>query len=405
MTILKRRNQELSFGVLFYTFALLYFLLFYIVPLALVLIEGGSFFYAREFFNFSIHDLMSASLMGILFWTFFSVAAYFLFRTRVSAKNKISYLNKKKLRIFAVLYILSYFAYFYAFNDINQNYAIRQGEIKGSHLLFFISIFVNVLGMYLAIRLDDSGLEKYAILVLLSIFLATLFSGGGRYGLILALGMTAILIFKIKLTLNRIFLGSIVLLLLIPTIINMKSIIYTIATGGSFSDIDFSTNYSADVVGWGYLQNFGHPIVSLLLADSTIEQIGYRLFYDYIQGFLFFFRIIGFDFGDSLTYFNTYTVLGSRESVIPPGYIAFGFIQMHFLGVMVSGVFFAIVGLICDRVRVVVAPRSELAKYYFSILAANSFYHGEVRLIIMTVFLSLALMLTFNKVEKLKFGF
>src|SRR5690606_5872756 len=90
----------------------------------------------------------------------------------------------------------------------------------------------------------------------------------------------------------------------------------------------------------GIFTNVAHPFVSLLYVGDLLDLSGVRFFYDYIQGFLFYLRAFGINFGDSLTYFNTDVLMGIRESIVPPGYLAFGYAQALYLGVFVSGLFY-----------------------------------------------------------------
>lgn len=394
------KGEEVSFGTLFFLFALLYFFLFYAIPLLLILINMGGV-YAYQNFNFSYDEILIGVFFGILFLVSFSFAHFLFFKRSKKIKYRNIVINdKRKLLLTSALYLIFYTIYFLAFTDIDRIYAERQGELKGSHLIFFINIIASIFGFFLVLKLDEHNYKKYALLMLLVIFFTGLFGGAGRYSLLISLGMIILLLFKIKISRIWIALAFFAFISLLPIIINLKSIIYIIGTQGYSANINFYDFYDFYDLSLNYLKNFGHPAISLMLVDLIIDQIGYRFFYDYIQGFLFFFRLFGFDIGDSLTYFNTYAILGVRESIIPPGYVAFGFVQAHFLGVIVSGVFFAFLGYVCNAVRVRVFPESNLAKYYFALTAANTFYHGEMRLIVMTVIFSLALMLLLNKYIK-----
>ncbi|EPK7844040.1 hypothetical protein OY498_001794, partial [Acinetobacter baumannii] len=49
------------------------------------------------------------------------------------------------------------------------------------------------------------------------------------------------------------------------------------------------------------------------------------------------FKLLGFDIPDLISYFNTYIVYGVWDSEIPPGAVAFGYIQLGIVGVIFHG--------------------------------------------------------------------
>lgn len=113
--------------------------------------------------------------------------------------------------------------------------------------------------------------------------------------------------------------------------------------------------------------------------SDLINLTGFRFFYDFLQGFLFYLRVFGIDFGSSLTYYNTESLLGRHESIIPTGYLAFGYAQASFFGVMITGILYRVCFNILERSKIYKAAKSEPLTFYLSFLAANTFYTGEWR--------------------------
>lgn len=357
--------------------------------------------YARNAYYFDQSQIFGGFLYGFLFIVCFSLAHTYLSSKEPgrSIHTPQKY-NKNKIAFSTFIYIFVYIAHHYKYTDIDYIYAQKRDEVEGNHLLFLVNIILGALGYFLIIKLSEVGRRKTAFLTMLVIAVTGLFSGVGRYSLLITVCLMIITLFKVKLSPSTFLLGAILSPPLFPLIINLKELIFLIGTGSEISPDLLLEFYNLQDISDAYMSNFGHPVLSLLLSSETIEITGYRYFYDYIQGVLFFLRLFGIDAGYSLTYYNTYSFMGVMESIVPPGYVAFGVIQAHFLGVMISGFFFAFVGYACNFVRGKIAPTSGLAKFVFAFTAANTFYHGEMRLIVMTVFLVLTLMLLFNVVFK-----
>ena len=129
--------------------------------------------------------------------------------------------------------------------------------------------------------------------------------------------------------------------------------------------------------------NFGHVFISFQVVDSLIEKVGFRYFYDYIHGFMFYLRVLGFQVGDSLTYYNTEILIGERVSIIPTGFLSFGYVQFGFVGIIASGVFYRFVGHFTEALSNKLFFSGRMPGFYLSFIAANTFYVGEVRTIIL----------------------
>ena len=74
-------------------------------------------------------------------------------------------------------------------------------------------------------------------------------------------------------------------------------------------------------------------IVNFISVDGT-----FNYFSDYYIWILTPFKLIGINFGDSISYYNTYIIMGRWESIIPPGPVAFGYMSLGVLGVFIHGI-------------------------------------------------------------------
>lgn len=391
-----------GFWSLFVSFALAYFLFFFALPFILILTDGSPAHYGELLINFSIEQLVITGVCGLFFLLSFLIGSFYFSKIECSVTVRPTRYIRCRLVLSMAAYFVIYLTYFYFFVDPASNYEVRQGVEDPNHLKFFIVILFGVIGTFLVLLSNEFGFRILAGFLLIVILLGTIFSGSGRFSALFSMLLLFALVTNLRIKSKHVFVGCFFLFFLLPIVLNLKSVIYEIAVNGG---IDLSYIYSFyQVSGFkdSFLGNFAHPVISMLVVDKTLDQIGFRYFYDYIQGLMFFFKIIGLDFGNSLTYFNTYSIIGYMKSIVPPGYVALGYIQMNIIGVVFSGVFFAFVGFFANFVRLKLVPNSNLGKLYFAFVAANTFYHGEVRIIIMTFFLPFSLLLLFNYIINIR---
>lgn len=266
-----------------------------------------------------------------------------------------------------------------------RGYLVRQGVVEGDRWGFFLSIVVTALSV--AVFFAAISARKHWVVFLVSFLMVlSMFSdASGRAGILVFLSVLFIHYSRVRVG-YYLFGAFLVFPIILPLIVNMKDIIATVALHREVPDL--LSYYSSDVSFGVILNNFGHPFVSLVFVDDLVASVGHRYFYDYLQGFLFYFRMLGFDFGDSLTYYNTEIFLGVRESVVPPGYLAFGFVQLGYLGVLFSGIFYRFVGFFAEYVFKVYGDiDNDALKFYFANIAAYTFYLGEIRTMVITFLL------------------
>lgn len=396
-------TKKNSFTGNFYALASIYFTIFFILPL--FSIYGNSYYEAYSTINHFNDNLFFFALTnGFIFVLGFISVDFYLILTR-KKKNFLSdrylifsnqQLESKEKNLKFIFYLLCsiLFAY-YLFGLLDttraiQGYASRQGESQGSWLTLLIFIIMKVVLVIILNTVKNTRFKLYGFIFLFLNIFFLLTGATGRATLITALALAILYTFKLKL--KYVITASIAAsIFLLPIILNMKGIIFNISVNKEFPNLIeiYANGYNTD----SFINNFGHPLISLLKIDNLIELIGYRYFYDYIQGFIFYLKIVGLPVSDSLLYYNTQNLLGIRESVIPTGYLAFGYIQFSYFGVIISGITFRLIGLITEKIFYKISTKdNEMMKFYTVYLAASTFYHGEFRVMTLSFFLPLLIL-------------
>lgn len=212
---------------------------------------------------------------------------------------------------------------------MNHVSAIRSGTAENkSYLYSFIGIF-SVYLLYafilsLAVLLQRSNRRtkiKSSIIFVLSIapLLIRMFLSGGR--------ATMISLFVLILILLLLQKGKLPILL---TAVSMISILFIVFYGKIYIATIFSDNKMAfyDIAYQGgntyveaFIQEFSHQTMSQVVSLQG-DLLGDRLLKDYFIWILKPVRLFISDpYFDSISYYNTYQVLGEWDSNIPPGFI------------------------------------------------------------------------------------
>ncbi|NHB65481.1 hypothetical protein G5T41_02295 [Acinetobacter sp. GFQ9D192M] len=116
-----------------------------------------------------------------------------------------------------------------------------------------------------------------------------------------------------------------------------KTLIFALNTE-NFDVIDFFRNQFIPMLSNSYnliMMEFSHQYLSLINFIKSDSE--YRYFGDYIYWSFIPFKLLGFSLEDSISYYNTYLIMGRWESIIPPGPVAFGYISLGVVGVVVHG--------------------------------------------------------------------
>jgi len=376
-------------------FCLVFMLLFYILPAVLISAEG-SVVYAYRIYNFSQAEIQFISGSMVVFLLgFFLTELLISHRESVKRKsrshrasvapNTIRYMHSSVL-VGTLGMLSTILLYMLLIGYSSTVLEVRAGAIQGN---YFISLMLSgclVTTVYCMAAMERS--EWYYKLIPIVLIVGFSLQLGGRTTLLFSIAYAGILF---GLNLKKAVAMSLVLFpVMLPLIRDGKTLIYAIATGVPLGDFHFTLNFNytdfANIYFDTIIINFAHPVISLITAPQLVESIGYRYFYDYIHGFLFYARLVGIDAGDSLTYMNTEIILGARRSTVPTGYVAFGYIQLSMIGIFVSGCFYRFLGYASLKFLKLGDKSSKVLRFHITLLCAYSFYTGEIRTMVVTVF-------------------
>lgn len=400
------RNK--SYSATFIGLAATYFFLFYVYPLVWLL-DKRSFYYVGFYQNLSFDMIFFTAAAGVLFvFGFFVPDVLFFLKKRKKnifddvflKKQEVVFVKCNKVFWFLLFFVVIYYSYgFLDFNRAAAGYAVRRSDVEGSWLLLLVGILAK--SLFYAVLFFFFYLKKrrLAILMLLIMLVYLLTGSTGRANLVFNIVLLFLAIFNLQAR-NLVVISVFGVFLLLPVLLSMKHIIYSISVESRLPDL--YEIYFGELKFETVLSNFGHPLVSLMKVDGLIDIVGYRYFYDYLQGFLFYMRAFGLNVGDSLIYFNTENLIGRRQSIIPTGYLAFGYVQLGYIGVVFSGIFYRMIGYIAEYVYYKVNVRHQAVKFYFCYAAAASFYHGEIRVMVMTFFIPMFVVLFFRPERLMK---
>lgn len=372
-----------SFDAVFLSLSFFFIFYFYLLPLLFVFFDPESVSYHGVPLHSESRILLAISSLVVFLMGFFSIDVMrSLYRkVREEKYERMTIENGKVTRLFWFLVLVLFTVLIYKLYTIdpNVNYAIRRGQIKGNHLNYLGTLMFEMLKVAVIFAAISLVRRRAVVLALLILFvLVDIKSAVGRTNLLLSLSLILLFIFKIKaIHYSRICFW--LFLLIIPLVLSLKHIIFMVSTNnfesGFFSSFDFDL----------YMANFGHPLVSMMYSRELMDVAGVGYFSGYFNSVLFYLKFFGFDVDYSLTYYNTYVLLGAKESNIPPGHLAFGFVQLSFIGVFFSGYLYRMLGVFANIVYRKLNVENEAVKFYLAFIAANSFYHGDFRILLLTI--------------------
>ena len=382
--------------------ALFFVLSFYVVPLWIAA-ENGSVRLAGVYFWLDAAAVRSTGVALLVFSIGFAAADWIIkVRSAGIARPKDREVGPVNGAVEAVVALIFIGVAIYAFNNdlYSQTIEVRRDEAAMSYTFATFLMSTYYVGCFYVLRaLDRNRILKAFAWTVLCLLISLNFSG--RTNLLLLVSLLVIHYTK-RPELSLAFIAVSVAIFL-PLITHGKEIVYALMVRGDLFALirdAYSTNNDLfDLFG-----NMSHVVVSFNYAPALIERFhGYRYFWDIPQGVLFYLRLFGIDMGDSLTYYNTEAILHIRQSVVPPGYMAFGYIQAGMFGVFVAGMIYRylgfVMGLICDHIR----GRSIATDFYLAFLAANTFYVGEPRTLVLTVALPAAVILALQALSSRAF--
>ncbi|WP_240904195.1 MULTISPECIES: O-antigen polymerase [unclassified Acinetobacter] len=342
-------QEYLKRGFTLILMAQIWFLVIYcLAPIALILSYDKV---ANHAFLLTKYDVMSffAQFLNILFYLSFIIGSIFC-RYRGYLDFSIDREMIKKINYILIFVgILSLFVFLREYGGLNYVLSnmsqIRSGhaDVKSYLGAFFLS-FYKLVNLSFFIFFAKILMEKekqnigFKILFIVNFFLCVfgLFLSAGREnGISFFISLAAIYIaIKKKLPLKF---SIFIIIFTLFYIVFGKTLIFALNTE-NFDVIDFFRNQFIPMLSNSYnliMMEFSHQYLSLINFIKSDSE--YRYFGDYIYWSFIPFKLLGFSLEDSISYYNTYLIMGRWESIIPPGPVAFGYISLGVVGVVVHG--------------------------------------------------------------------
>lgn len=390
-----------------------------LVPISLILSysEVANIRFTLNFFSLKS---IFPQLIVILFFLSLYLGAYTgkLINYKIKIENDVKK-SKHVGLLFLVLGVFCLSFYIYSYGGVSyflQNMsAIRSGsaDVK-NYFAAFINIFSKYIVLSFLIFFAIFLKERKRTIGFLSLFLLSLsfsllslyFSAGRENGISFLISTIAVyLIVKKKIPKVYAFFAAGFAFLYI-----VFGKIFLFALNNENFDINkFINEQLDDVISNSYnmvISEFTHQYLSLI--NFIDNDFSYRYFGDYLYWFLKPLKLFGMDIPDSISYYNTFIIYGVWDSEIPPGAVAFGYISLGSLGVVIHGFLLGFVFRAIDRVFAVNEKESAiLIGFYaflitsFTYLLSNSdpalFIQGRIAQLVFFFFLLLFLHAKFKK--------
>ncbi|MGY3823948.1 O-antigen polymerase [Acinetobacter haemolyticus] len=291
--------------------------------------------------------------LQFLWFLFFFVSMYLGTLIMRSKKFKIEMdfsakqVRKTSLIIFLVglfsllFFIKSYGGLEYVLSNMSQ---IRSGtDDNKNYLAAFVASFSKYINLSFMIMLAFIFYKKqvkkidYLFFVIISFFaLFSIYLSAGREAGIAFL----ISILVVYLSIHKkipILATSIFAFIAFIYILFGKTFLFALNNENFDKDVFFENDFlitlydSYNII----VSEFSHQYLSLI--NFMQYDYNFRYLGDYVYWVFKPFKLLGFDIPDSISYFNTYIVYGVWDSEIPPGAVAFGYLQLGIIGVILHG--------------------------------------------------------------------
>lgn len=389
----------------FVRIAVTFMAIFFLIP-ALMFISSEGYFYL-----YKNRELDHLKLLNALFCFYCFLLGFFAagkYKFTVKKQNKYyshdaeNSKNFERIEIskLKLIYLSAATVLLLAFNqavqpDVDTLYSVRQGDVEISPVFLLLSIATNSAALSLFFLFIKARWRVFALVIIFYLIIESLTAAAGRTTTILFICLAGIYLTNIRI--NRLtFFMPIIFVISLPIILIGKNIIFIIGSGGEIPNL-YELLSNINNPRELYFTNFAHPFISMYEVWGTLELSGFRYFFDLPHGWLFYLRAFGLDMGSSLTYFNSENLLGIHESIVPTGYLAFGFIQAAYFGVIFMGALYRyLYGIIINMIFFRIA-KSESFLFYAAFLSANTFYTGEMRTLVLSFFLPIVIMYVYGK--------
>lgn len=322
--------------------------IYVLAPLALV---TSYYEVASPRFLRNYYDIESIFPLFVIIIFFISMFFGSIFFDKVDFKFKLetshNLIRKTAIFLFAIgfgsllFFIYTYGGLDYVLSNMSQ---IRSGtDDNKNYLAAFVSSFSKYMNLSFFIMLSFWMINKkisnfdyflFVIVALLTLFSIYL-SAGREAGIAFLISILVIYLAVYKkipaLTVAIFSIFSFMYILFGKTFLFALS-------NENFDKDDFIENNLLSTIGNSYniiVSEFSHQYLSLV--NFMQYDYSFRFFGDYAYWLFKPFKLLGFNIPDSISYYNTFIVHGVWDSEIPPGGIAYGYIQFGVLGVIIHG--------------------------------------------------------------------
>lgn len=409
------------------SYAMLFLLFIYsIFPILFLsgLLDVSSVYkYSLESSSTVIFYFISSILILIYFVSFYF--GYFILKRKYytitsNEKDKINFWKLFwTLFLITTLFYLSYVYIYGGFSYIIENIShIRSGKdahknYYGAFFRMFSEYYIFLLFSFFAYinlarekqKLSNSIITIKKIRILIALFLILLlfvlakkFLDGGRGGLI---SVTIGLLLVYNLQYKKLNFKYILLNLVIAVVIVLygKTVLFQLFLNNNIQIIE-----SDLALFYRFVGNFAHGYMSL--ANSLEKDLGAdRLFGDFIFWLFKPLKLFGMNDFDSVSYYNTYHILGEWDSNIPPAIVAFLFQQGGVvfvpIGAFVLGVLFSYLDKLVYNSSF---SRNPYIIAFLSIIIlqhSRIFGGADMALYIQSIFVYVALLLYFLMIKNI----
>ena len=322
--------------------------IYVLAPLALV---TSYYEVASPRFLRNYYDIESIFPLFVIIIFFISMFFGSIFFDKVDFKFKLetshNLIRKTAIFLFAIgfgsllFFIYTYGGLDYVLSNMSQ---IRSGtDDNKNYLAAFVSSFSKYMNLSFFIMLSFWMINKkisnfdyflFVIVALLTLFSIYL-SAGREAGIAFLISILVIYLAVYKkipaLTVAIFSIFSFMYILFGKTFLFALS-------NENFDKDDFIDNNLLSTISNSYniiASEFSHQYLSLV--NFMQYDYSFRFFGDYAYWLFKPFKLLGFNIPDSISYYNTFIVHGVWDSEIPPGGIAYGYIQFGVLGVIIHG--------------------------------------------------------------------
>lgn len=228
-------------------------------------------------------------------------------------------------------YVLSYMSQIRSGSDDNKNYL--GAFIFGFKIYIILSFYI-----YFSLFLKNN-ISKYGFLLLVITFVSSLFSlyisAGREVGI--SFLISSFLIYtaiKGRVPKTAMLLLSVIVILYIAF---GKTLLFALNNENFDYDsfINNQSNKFFESVFLSVTKEFNHQYLSIV--NFYHGDFNYRFFGDYVYWIFKPLKLFGINISDSIAYYNTYIIKDKWDSEVPPGAIAFGYIQLASIGVAIQG--------------------------------------------------------------------